>query len=192
MTFAAYLVAATMLLAPCEPPIAKAEVSAANGDTALVAFAKDPFANAPDGSMILYSGKAEVIARFGEPDAIETILIEDEIGGHGLTRYLLQYSGFDVSVLESADRKSAGIDRIEFHDSRPRLKYGVGVGASRDDVIAGLNPEESWRKAAAMRLKVETRGQDSDGSDLFALVTVEVDFDRSDTVTRIALTAYPD
>lgn len=78
----------------------------------------------------------EIKKLLGEPNSTKIYYsIIDQTNKIAITTYFLEYEGIEIAVSEYSESKNQQIVRIIFSNNKHKLKYGIGIGASKENIL---------------------------------------------------------
>ena len=188
-------IAHLFLLFACAQSTAAANYDEVKRASPLQQFAMDPFKESLGYPPIFFSNKSKVLERFGTPIKEESSKDPDRQFDEIMTSYYLQYDGLSFSIIESEDQLHSWIETIEVTGNAHALKYDVGIGSKRSEIVPLFEPSDNYAEANPMRLSASVLGywanfKDQSGEPRWVNATfdISIDFDASDVVTKISLT----
>ena len=157
-------------------------------------FALDPFAE-PIGYSILEGDAMEkILRRFGKPLEENVSTVPTRFPGETFTTYFFRFEDVAFSVGKWPDRGHSWIETIEIDGNAHRLKSGVRIGSSREQIIAIFSPPKFFAKANPMWINASIfEKQDDVGEDGItpqtdgAVFRITFEFDADDRVSRVSV-----
>lgn len=164
-----------------------------------LAFALDPFAKPIGYSVLNGDAKEKVLCRFGEPIEQKIATEPTRFPGEAYTSYAFRYEDVSLTVGKWPDRDHSWILSVEIFGNAHKLKSGIRIGSTRDEVAAIFSPPEHYAQANPMEVSAsifEKQGDvgedgvtvDSPG----ALYNITFEFDADDRVSRVYISASSD
>ncbi len=160
-------------------------------------FAMDPFKESEGHIPVFYNRLSGILDRFGAPIEEVQSKLPDRMIDEVLTSYLLQYDGLTISIIESEDKEHSWPETIEISGNAYSLKYGLGVGSTRSDIVSLFQLHDFRGKGNPIRLDAEVVGywanyKDQSGQPkwVIARLVVTFHFDALDRVEKIGLGNY--
>jgi hypothetical protein len=187
-----WLIAAACILATSSIQ-AESPVDGLNDNPSVrLLFALDPFEE-PIGYLILEGNAKEMILRrFGEPIEDHVSIVPTRFPDETYTSYSYRFEDISFTVGKWPDRDHSWIESIEIDGNSHRLKSGIGIGSSREQVASVFSPSERSSKANPMGVSVHIFEERSDvgegGSTLDgpgATYDILFEFDEGDRVRKI-------
>lgn len=185
-------IALALLVVACAAKSPEFIATETSDDTPLQAFLLDPFEEPLGYSLLRRNAMESVRSRFGEPTDIRVSTEVDRYAREprDIRVSTLEFDGLEFTVRDRPGEKGSWLTRIVFSGRNYSLKYGVGIGASREAVIAALKPKSFSSKPARLRVFGNTweKGYRQDeGRDVQVSVdvTLDLEFDENDNVMRI-------
>ena len=177
---------------------AAAEYDEVKKASPLQQFAMDPFKESLGYSPIFINNKSTLLERFGTPIKEESSQYPDRTSDAMLTNYYLQYDGLSFGISESEDQKHSWIDTIQITGNAYALKYELGIGSKRSDIVTLFEPKV-YAKSNPMHINATIVGYWADYKDqsgdpvwVHAEIDVTIHFDASDLVEKIVLETFSD
>ncbi len=136
-------------------------------------FAIDPFDEPMGDWAQSFDARSLVIARFGEPITMDVSKRPHRTSSEELTEYVIDYDGLRFWIDENELGDRSWIVAIEVTGNAHALKFGVGIGSSRSDVVAAFNPDEYLIRGNRITLTTNTV-QDPPGQEEWHGGTVDV------------------
>ena len=191
-------IASFFLLFACAQNTAAANYDEVKRASPLQQFAMDPFKESQGYIPVFFNNKSELIERFGTPIKEESSKFPDRTSDAMLTNYYLQYDGLAFGIIEGEDKKHSWIEEFEITGNAYALKYELGIGSKRSDIVTLFEPKV-YAKSNPMHLYGEVIGYWADYKDksgqpkwVVADINVTFYFDATDRVERIVLGSYSD
>jgi len=163
------LLVLTGLCSASEPRIIAAEFSDCYADerqfiaveysdsTPLQVFSFDPFEEPVGYSLVIGDVTERVIQRFGEPHKIDVAFEGDRYGGEGakIRFSTLHYPGLKIKIGDRTGASRSWLNGIELTGEQYRLKYELGVGATRQDILDVLQPDSYTNTPGLLTMRAE-------------------------------------
>jgi hypothetical protein len=160
----------------------------------LQVFALDPFDPPIGNSMVLGNAIPKLVKRFGEPEATTTTIYPDRTSDRMVGHTTMRYPGLIFDLFEDEHRERSTIKKTEILSANHRLKFGVTIGSTVDDILTAFEGENHLKTGRNLRMSAhisETRTDTTfrPNEEVTGEAYIEITFELSETdrVTRIVL-----
>ena len=190
-------VASLLLILVYTPCSTAAEYDEVRKASPLQQFAMDPFKESEGQIPIFFNNKSKLLDRFGMPIKEESSKFPDRTSDAMLTYYYLQYDGLSFSIVESEDQMHSWIETIEITGNSYALKYELGIGSRRSDIVTLFEPkvhaESNPMDIYAKIVGYWANAKDDLGNPVWvnSEIDISIEFDETDVVTKISLAPAP-
>ena len=103
-------------------------------ESLLHALFDEPFEKPLGYSMVLGDASERILTRFGQPKSQKSTRYAARTNDELLWNTVFSYNGITISIGESEDRSWSWLDSIEITSDEYPLRFGIEVGAFRDDI----------------------------------------------------------
>jgi hypothetical protein len=158
-------------------------------------FAVDPFEE-PIGYLMLEGNSKEMIVRrFGEPDEVNEEIVPTRFPGETYRLFTYRFKDITFTVGKWPDREWSWIESIEIVGNSQKLKYGIRIGSSREQVSATFSLTEPYSGkrnllSASAHISEGPGDIGEDGSTLVEVGTtygILFEFDDDDRISKISI-----
>ena len=160
----------------------------------LQVFALDPFDPPIGNSMVLGNAIPKLVKRFGEPEATTTTIYPDRTSDRMVGHTTMRYPGLIFDLFEDEHPERSTIKKTEILSANHRLKFGVTIGSTVDDILTAFEGENHLKTGRNLRMSAhisETRTDTTfrPNEEVTGEAYIEITFELSETdrVTRIVL-----
>jgi hypothetical protein len=167
--------------------------------SARLVFALDPFDEPIGYSVLDGDARQKVLRRFGEPIEQEVSTVSNRFPGETYTSYDFRYKDVSFTVGKWPDREHSWIQSVEIVGNAYKLKSGIRIGSTRDEVAAFFSPPNHYATANPMEVSVSIFEKQSDVSEVGitidshgALYSLSFEFDAEDRVSKVSITFSED
>lgn len=109
-------------------------VESSADESRLHAFFHEPFEKPLGYSLVLGDASERILTRFGQPKSQKSTRYAARTSNELLWNTVFSYDGMTVSIGESEDRSRSWLDSIKITSDEYALRFGVELGAFRDDI----------------------------------------------------------
>ena len=109
-------------------------VESSADESRLHALFHEPFEKPLGYSLVLGDASERLLTRFGQPKSQKSTRYAARTSNELLWNTVFSYDGMTISIGESEDRSRSWLDSIEIASHEYALRFGIELGAFRDDI----------------------------------------------------------